>query len=81
MTVNGDHHHSTTKTATAASSSKPRKKYFCPMCDGVESDTPGNCPKCGMALERNPLQHGEQKTVYTCRRSSRIIPAIARNAE
>src|SRR6266508_444937 len=36
------------------------------MCEGVESDTPGNCPKCGMALERNPLQHGEQKTIYTC---------------
>lgn len=30
-------------------------KYFCPMCPGVESDKPGDCPKCGMALERNPL--------------------------
>ncbi len=29
-------------------------KYFCPMCDGVVSDKPGACPKCGMALERNP---------------------------
>jgi Cu+-exporting ATPase len=29
-------------------------KYFCPMCPGVESDKPGICPKCGMALERNP---------------------------
>ncbi|MBS0659797.1 MAG: copper-translocating P-type ATPase, partial [Verrucomicrobia bacterium] len=25
------------------------------MCPGVESDVPGDCPKCGMALERNPL--------------------------
>ena len=25
--------------------------YVCPMCDGVESDVPGDCPKCGMALE------------------------------
>ncbi len=24
------------------------------MCPGVESDRPGACPKCGMALERNP---------------------------
>lgn len=24
------------------------------MCPGVESDRPGICPKCGMALERNP---------------------------
>ncbi len=26
-------------------------KYFCPMCEGVVSDVPGICPKCGMALE------------------------------
>lgn len=26
-------------------------KYFCPMCPGVESDLPGDCPICGMALE------------------------------
>jgi Cu+-exporting ATPase len=44
----------------------PAKKYFCPMCDGVESDTPGNCPKCGMALERNPRFREPAKTIYTC---------------
>ena len=33
-------------------------KYFCPMCPGVESDEPGACPKCGMALERNPAFGG-----------------------
>ena len=26
-------------------------KYICPMCAGVESDKPENCPKCGMALQ------------------------------
>jgi len=26
-------------------------RYDCPMCDGVASDRPGACPKCGMALE------------------------------
>lgn len=30
----------------------PTKAYFCPMCPGVESDEPGTCPMCGMALER-----------------------------
>jgi Cu+-exporting ATPase len=40
------------------------KKYFCPMCDGVESDEPGSCPKCGMALERNPTFRAP--TIYTC---------------
>jgi hypothetical protein len=24
--------------------------YVCPMCDGVASDQPGDCPKCGMPL-------------------------------
>src|SRR5436190_17267558 len=38
--------------------------YYCPMCPGVESDRPGSCPKCGMALERNPAWR--PAAVYTC---------------
>jgi Cu+-exporting ATPase len=34
-----------------------RKPWYCPMCPGVESDVPGDCPKCGMALERTPGTH------------------------
>jgi Cu+-exporting ATPase len=41
-------------------------KYICPMCDGVVSDKPGACPKCGMALERNPVFKKVKATVYTC---------------
>jgi len=41
-----EHHHSGVKPPAAA-------KYFCPMCPGAESDNPADCPKCGMALERN----------------------------
>ena len=48
----GDHLPNETKNTVSAR--QPAKKYFCPMCDGVESDKPGTCPKCGMALERNP---------------------------
>ncbi len=41
------------------------KPYYCPMCPGVESDTPDTCPKCGMALEK--AQAGPStKTEYTC---------------
>ena len=38
------------------------------MCPGVESDTPGDCPKCGMALERNPawVAPASGKVIYTC---------------
>jgi Cu+-exporting ATPase len=41
-------------------------KYFCPMCPGVESDTPGSCSKCGMALDRNPAFREPHKIIYTC---------------
>ncbi len=43
-------------------------KYVCPMCPGVRSDKPDDCPKCGMALERNPtlVQSSRTKTIYTC---------------
>jgi len=50
------HHHE--KTAPGA------KAWFCPMCPGVESDAPGACPKCGMALERNPTYRAPK--IYTC---------------
>ncbi len=37
------------------------------MCPGVESDWPGSCPKCGMALERNPAVPARPTAVvYTC---------------
>jgi P-type Cu+ transporter len=44
----------------------PAAKYYCPMCPGVESDKPGDCPKCGMALERNPAWKPEARVIYTC---------------
>lgn len=33
----------------------PKSGYYCPMCPGVESDRPGICPVCGMALEPTAL--------------------------
>lgn len=41
-------------------------KYYCPMCPGVESEVPGTCPKCGMALERNPAWVAPVAAKYTC---------------
>ncbi len=45
---------------------KPGKAYFCPMCEGVESDQPGDCPKCGMSLERATPRRTTRKATYTC---------------
>jgi Cu+-exporting ATPase len=52
-------------TAAAPRKSVPAGAYYCPMCEGVVSDKPGTCPKCGMALERAPggVRH---KTIYVC---------------
>ena len=50
----------------AAAARKAAKKYFCLMCEGIESDTPGSCPKCGMAVGRNLAYHEPAKTIYTC---------------
>ena len=41
-------------------------KYICPMCPGVESDRPGPCPKCGMALEPATVAPPTTRTIYTC---------------
>jgi Cu+-exporting ATPase len=64
-----EHHHGVADPPVAA-------KYFCPMCAAVESDMPGDCPKCGMALERNPTWSAAAATIYTCP----MHPEIERDA-
>lgn len=59
----GHHHHGEHMTHITPRSNAA---YYCPMCEGVESDKPGTCPKCGMALERNPAAMLSSKTIYTC---------------
>ncbi len=41
-------------------------KYYCPMCEGVESGVPGDCLKCGMRLELNPSYSANRDRVWTC---------------
>jgi Cu+-exporting ATPase len=68
-------------TLSPASSTAPvsrhKSNYFCPMCPGVESDKPGACPKCGMALESAmPARPAAARTIYTCP----MHPEIERDA-
>jgi Cu+-exporting ATPase len=50
-----------------AESSPRTKPYYCPMCSGVESDEPGDCPMCGMSLEPSPAYSlSSGKVTYTC---------------
>ncbi len=42
------------------------------MCEGVESNKPGTCPKCGMALEPARPAAPRQTVIYTCPMHSEI---------
>tara|TARA_R110002072_G_scaffold302603_1_gene486650 strand:- start:109703 stop:112120 length:2418 start_codon:yes stop_codon:yes gene_type:complete len=53
-------------TSISRTSSENVNRYVCPMCEGVESVKPGNCPKCGMALEPAKPPTRSQKKLYTC---------------
>jgi P-type Cu+ transporter len=44
-----------TPTAESASTRVAAPRWVCPMCAGVESTRPGNCPKCGLALDPSTL--------------------------
>jgi len=64
-----DHGHGH-KQATGAGGSAAGT-YICACCSGVESDEPGNCPHCGMALQR--VGGAPTKTQYTCPMHPEII--------
>lgn len=40
--------------------------YTCPMHPEIQQQEPGNCPKCGMALESMSAPATSAKTEYTC---------------
>ena len=43
------------RSAATVESSSAKPSYTCPMHPEVQQDHPGNCPKCGMTLERKTL--------------------------
>jgi Cu+-exporting ATPase len=54
----------------------PAQTYICPMDTEVRSTYPGNCPKCGMALEPLAPAVSATRTEYVCP----MHPEIIRNA-
>ena len=47
--------------------------YICPMCPEIEQATPGSCPKCGMALERELDLSPHGRTSFTCPMHPEIV--------
>jgi len=51
-------------------------KYTCPMHPEIIRDSPGSCPKCGMALEPLALEAAGSRLEYTCP----MHPEVVRDA-
>jgi len=64
------------RMSMAAVDAPPGTKWICPMDPEVESDVPGSCPKCGMALEPAMPAPAATKTEWTCP----MHPEIVRDA-
>jgi P-type Cu+ transporter len=47
--------------------------YTCPMHPEIRQDSPGDCPKCGMALEPDTPKATGQKTEWTCPMHPEIV--------
>jgi len=47
--------------------------YTCPMHPEVEQQSPGSCPKCGMALEPKGAPVADTRTEYTCPMHPEIV--------
>ncbi|WP_439654549.1 copper-transporting P-type ATPase [Spiribacter halobius] len=77
-------HHGSAATAAASNRGghEPRERrqpgvkgrYTCPMHPEVVSDSPGECPKCGMALEPvTPEAPASTRTEWTCPMHPEIV--------
>jgi len=62
--------------ATRAAAKTASNEYTCPMDPEVRQQGPGDCPKCGMALEPLVASLPATKTEYTCP----MHPEIVRDA-
>src|SRR5664279_2352500 len=73
---NQDCHHNHNhpeKTGRISKSIDVDVTYTCPMHPEIQQRGPGNCPKCGMALEPMGVLSSATKTTYTCPMHPEVI--------
>jgi len=63
--VTATHQHAAAEHEAESSRQRKAGAYTCPMHPEVRQDKPGDCPKCGMALEKSGPPE-RSKTIYTC---------------
>jgi Cu+-exporting ATPase len=51
----------------------PKGEYTCPMHPQIRQPGPGNCPKCGMTLERSTAPAPAKHKEYTCPMHPQIV--------
>src|SRR5438045_3359759 len=61
-------------TTDSPTATDPRT-YTCPMHPDVRKVGPGNCPKCGMALEPMEAEQPKEKMEYVCPMHPQIVRA------
>jgi Cu+-exporting ATPase len=62
-----------TSPSVRSSASADEAIYTCPMHPEIRQRGPGNCPKCGMALERASPAPARPRTKWTCPMHPQII--------
>ncbi len=74
--MDSNHCHHQHKKEHSQNNVDPAQPYTCPMHPEIQQDHPGNCPKCGMALEAivNTLETSNQSK-YICP----MHPEVVRN--
>ncbi len=66
------HHHDVTPAAASVAA-----LYSCPMHPEIQQSGPGDCPQCGMALERMAMPGLAQKNVFVCPMHPEVISDVA----
>jgi len=61
--VQQDHSCCHSKPVSLLQEQRTGSVYICPMHPEVQSEKPGTCPKCGMALELKEIQETEEKNL------------------
>jgi Cu+-exporting ATPase len=65
--------HSNSSRSPTQAKTTLQGEYTCPMHPEIKQPGPGNCPKCGMTLEKSTVPAPRRRTEYTCPMHPQIV--------